>query len=176
MVSDTPHRILLEGEDNSYQKDSGIADGVVSPGQLVDVSGTDTSGATTEFTFARNSTDGAVTVPRIAVELSKTGQTIDDDYADGDYLEFRTFQQGEEAYIQVFDGDNAGASGTDTSDNANIATGDYLVAYGGSGEQGTFRAYDSGDGDTEGLKLFQALEDQDNSGGTSPAFVRAVKV
>jgi len=176
MVADDPNVITLEGDDDSYQRESGVATGTVTPGQIVERNGTSSSGATDETQVQRNTTDGAVLVPRIALEYSKTGKGIGDDYADGDNIEWRVFESGDEAYIPIFDGSNAGAAGTDTSDNANISEDDYLVPYSGSGEDGNFRAFDSGDGDAEGQKMFQALEGVDNSGGSSPAYIRAEKV
>jgi hypothetical protein len=176
MVSDDPNVITVEGDDDSYQRDSGVATGTISPGQILERNGTSSSGATDETQVQRNSSDGAVLVPRIALELAKTGKTIDDDYADGDYTEWRVFESGDVAYLPIFDGDNAAGTGTDTSDNANVSEDDYLVPYSGSGEDGNFRAFDSADGDTEGQKMFQALGAVDNSGGTSPAYIRAEKV
>jgi len=176
MVSDNPNVITVEGDDDSYQRDSGVATGTVTPGQILERNGTSSSGATDETQVQRNSSDGAVLVPRLALELAKTGKTIDDDYADGDYIEWRVFESGDVAYLPIFDGDNAGGTGTDTSDNANISEDDYLVPYSGSGEDGNFRAFDSGDGDAEGQKMFQALESVDNSSGSSPAYILAEKV
>lgn len=173
MVSTEPNVITVEGDDDSYQRDSGIANGAINPGDLVELVGFSSGGATDEKDLSKNSTDGANIVPRVALELAKTGQTIDDAYADGDYTEFRTFESGDVAQVRVFDGANAGASGTDLSANANISVGDYLVAYGGAGEQGTVRAFD---GDNQGAKLFQAIEAVDNSSGSTPAFIKAVKV
>lgn len=179
MVSTDPSTVTLEGDDDSYQRDSGKATGTVSPGQILERNGSDTSGADDQTQVQRNSTDGAVAVPRIALELAKTGQTIEDDYASGDYIEWRVFESGDEAYIPIFDGANATTSdgtSTDDSGNANIAEDDYLVPYAGAGENGNFRAFDSGNGDSEGQKMFQALEAVDNSGGSDIAYVRAEKV
>jgi len=176
MASDRANTITLEGDDDSYQRESGEANGTITPGQLLNFDGLETSAGSDEVLVVRNNTDGAVVVPRIALELAKTGKTKEDDYADGDYIEWRVFESGDVALVQVFDGSNAGGTGTDTSDNANISAGDYLVPYSGSGEDGTFRAFDSGDGDAEGQKMFQAVEAQDNSGGSNPAFVAAEKV
>lgn len=176
MVSDTPNTITLKGDDDSYQRDSGLTTGVVSPGQLLELNGTDSSGATTERQVQRNSTDGTVTVPRIALESAKLGKTITDDYESGDYAEWRVFEAGDVAYLLVFDGANAAGAGADAGSNANISDGDFLVPYSGDGEDGCFRKYDSGNGDTEGAKMFQAVETLDNSSGSDPAFVRAEKL
>jgi len=176
MVSTEPNTITIEGDDDSYQRESGVATGTVSPGQLVERNGSSSAGATDETQVQRNTSDGAVLVPRIAVELGKTGKTIDDDYADGDYIEWREFETGDVAYLPIFDGANAGGTGTDVSTNANIAEDDYLVPYSGSGEDGNFRAFDSGNGDTEGAKMFQAIGAQDNSSGSDIAYAKAVKV
>lgn len=176
MVSSDPNVITVEGDDDSYQRDSGVATGTVTPGQILERNGTSAAGATDETQVQRNTSDGAVLVPRLAVELSKTGKSIDDDYADGDYIEWRVFESGDVAFLPIFDGSNAAGTGTDVSANADIAEDDYLVPYSGGGEDGNFRAFDSANGDTEGAKMFQALEGFDNSTGTSPAYILAEKV
>jgi len=172
MVKTDPDTILLEGEDNSYQRSRFEADGTITPGQVVEITGEDTSSADDIYLGQRYSTSAEKTAVRIALELAKTGKTISDDYADGDYGEFRVFDSGEQFYGQLFGGSNAAGTGADTSDNANISLGDRLVVYAGSGENGTFRALDTGDGDAEGAALVEAKEAVDNSGGSSPARIR----
>lgn len=173
MVSTDPNVITVEGDDDSYQRDSGIANGSVHPGDLIELVGLSSGGATDEKDLSKNAADAANLVPRVALELAKTGKTIDDAYADGDYTEFRTFESGDVAQVRVFDGGNAAGTGTDLSANANISVGDFLVSYGGAGVNGTVRAFDA---DAEGAKLFQAVEAVDNSAGTEPAFIQAVKL
>lgn len=175
MAATDPNKIVLEGDDDSYQRESGLTSSVVSPGQVLERNGTDSSAASDETQVQRNTTDGAVLVPRVALASAKLGKTIDDDYGSGDYAEWRVAESGDVYYLLVFDGGNAGGAGTDVSANANIAEDDYLVPYSGSGEDGNFRKWVSGT-DNEGTKMFQALEAQDNSAGTDPAFVRAEKV
>lgn len=166
-----PESVLLEGDDDSYQMESGIATAVVTPGRLVDVTGFDTTGASDEPQISEYDTDGSNIVARFAMELSKVGKTIDDDYASDDYAEFRVFEAGEEAYGFVFDGSNAAAAGTDLSANANLAVGDYVTTYSGGGDTGCVRKWVSGT-DTEGAKIAQVKEAVDNSAGSSPARVR----
>jgi hypothetical protein len=175
MVKDNPDTILLEGDDDSYQRENAEADGVVTPGQIVEVTGQDTSAANDVDLVQRYSTSAEKCVLRVALEMAKTGKTIDDDYADGDYFEYRTFESGDEFYGLVFDGTNAGGTGADLSANANISQGDRLVVYAGSGENGNLRNLDTGNGDAEGAALVEALEDVDNSTGSTPARIR-VKV
>lgn len=175
MVSSDPNTILLEGDDDSYQRANAEADGTVTPGQIVERTGTDTSAANDVPLVTRYSTSAEKCVLRVALELAKTGKTIADDYADGDYLEYRTFESGDEFYGFVFDGSNAAGTGADLSANANISQGDRLVVYAGAGENGNLRNLDTGNGDAEGAALVEALEDVDNSSGSTPARIR-VKV
>ena len=166
-----PESVLLEGDDDSYQTESGIATAGITPGKLVDVTGYDTAGASDEPQISEYDTDGARILARFAMELAKTGKTIDDDYASDDYAEFRVFEAGEEAYGFVFDGSNAAGSGTDLSSNANLSVGDYVTTYSGGGDTGCVRKWVSGT-DPEGAKLAQVKEAVDNSGGGSAARVR----
>lgn len=175
MVSDSPNTILLEGDDDSYQRSNAEADGVVTPGQLVEVTGVDTSAANDVDLVQRYSTSAEKASVRVALELAKVGKTIDDDYADGDYFEYRVFEPGDEFYGLVFDGSNAAGTGADLSANADISRGDRLVVYAGAGENGNLRNLDTGNGDAEGAALVEALESVDNSAGSTPARIR-VKV
>jgi len=172
MVSTDPNTILLEGDDDSYQRSNAEADGVVTPGQMVEVTGTDTTAANDVDLVQRYATSAEKAVLRIALNLAKTGKTISEDYADGDYLEYRTFETGEEFYGLVFDGANAAGTGADLSANATIAKGDRLVVYAGNGENGNFRKLDTANGDEEGAALVEAKEAVDNSGGSTPARIR----
>jgi len=175
MVKTNPDVVLLEGDDDSYQRSNAEADGVVTPGQLVEVTGVDTTAANDVELVQRYSTSAQKCSIRVALELAKTGKTIEDDYADGDYFEYRVFEPGDEFYGLVFDGDSAAGTGADLSANADISRGDRLVVYAGAGENGNLRALDTANGDEEGAAIVEALEDVDNSTGTSPARIE-VKV
>jgi len=175
MVNDNPQTILLEGDDDSYQRSNAEADGTITPGQIVEVTGTDTTAANDVDLVQRYSTSAQKCVLRVALEMAKTGKIISDDYADGDYLEYRVFESGDEFYGLVFDGTNAAGTGADLSANANISQGDRLVVYAGAGENGNLRNLDTANGDEEGAALVEALEDVDNSSGSTPARIR-VKV
>jgi hypothetical protein len=172
MVKSNPDTIVLEAEDDSYQRTNAEADGTITPGQIAEITGTDTSAANDVDLVQRYSTSAEKCALRVALEQAKTGKTIEDDYADGDYLEYRVFDSGEVFYGLVFDGANAAGTGTDTSDNANISKGDRLVVYAGSGENGNLRNLDTGDGDAEGAALVEAKEAVDNSSGSDPARIR----
>jgi len=175
MVKTNPDVVLLEGDDDSYQRSNAEADGVVTPGQLVEVTGVDTTAANDVELVQRYSTSAQKCSIRVALELAKTGKTIEDDYADGDYFEYRVFEPGDEFYGLVFDGDSAAGTSADLSANADISRGDRLVVYAGAGENGNLRALDTANGDEEGAAIVEALEDVDNSTGTSPARIE-VKV
>lgn len=172
MVSSDPNAILLEGDDDSYQRSNAEADGTVTPGQIVEVTGTDTSAANDVDLVQRYSTSAEKCVLRVALELAKVGKTIDDDYSDGDYLEYRVFESGDEFYGLVFDGSNAAGTGADLSANADISKGDRLVVYAGAGENGNLRNLDTSNGDAEGAALVEAKEAVDNSTGSTPARIR----
>lgn len=172
MVKSDPDTILLEGDDDSYQRSNAEADGPITPGQIVEFTGVDTSAANDVYLGQRYSTSAEKCLVRVALELAKTGKTIEEDYVDGDYLETRAFESGEEFYGLVFDGANAGGTGADLSANANVSIGDRLVVYAGSGENGNLRALDTGNGDSEGAAIVEAKESVDNSGGSDPARIR----
>ena len=172
MVKSNPDTVLLEADDDSYQRSEAEADGTVTPGQLVEVTGTDTSAANDVELVQRYSTSAEKAGVRVALELAKTGKTLEEDYADGDYFEYRVFEPGDEFYGLVFDGSNAAGAGADLSANADISQGDRLVVYAGAGENGNLRNLDTGNGDSEGAALVEALEDVDNSTGSDPARIR----
>lgn len=172
MVSSNPNTILLEGDDDSYQKSNLEADGPITPGQIVEFTGVDSSAANDVFLGQRYSTSAEKCMVRVALELAKTGKTIDDDYADGEYGESRVFESGEEFYGLVFDGANAAGTGTDLAANADVALGDRLVVYAGAGEAGNLRALDTANGDAEGAAIVEAKEAVDNSTGSTPARIR----
>lgn len=88
-----------------------------------------------------------------ATEYTPSGRTIDDDYASGDQVIFKTFQPGASVYALV----PAAA--------AAITEGDFLVSNG----DGTLRLQTA---TSTGVQIAQALEAVDNSAGGSPARIR----
>lgn len=171
MVTKTdPDTVLLHAKDDDPK--FGEASGTVTPGQLLELSGIQTSGANDERQFQRYSTSAEKCAVRVATEYEKTGRGIDDDYSSGDAMEYRTLESGDEFFGFVFDGDNAAGTGADLSANANISVGDRLVVYAGAGEDGNLRNLDTGNGDSEGAAIVEALEAVDNSSGGSPARIR----
>lgn len=173
MVSKSnPDTVLLHGDDASGDRKDGEASGTITPGDHIELSGVQTSGAADERQFQRHSADGAKAAVRVALEYAKAGRSIDDDYSSGDHLEYQTLESGDEFYGFVFDGGNAGGAGTDLSANANISVGDRLVPYSGGGQDGTFRNLDTGNGDSEGAAVVEAVEAVDNSAGSSPARIK----
>ena len=170
MVDTDPNVITLQADDDSYQAQTNAeADGVITPGQIIENSGTDTTGANNVDLFQRVSTSAENIALRIALAYVNTGKTIDDDYADGDSLRYRSYESGDRFYGLVFDGTNAAGTSADLSANANISKGDRLVAYAGAGENGNFRKLDTANGDDEAAALVEAKEAVDNSSGSSPA-------
>lgn len=164
MAKEDPETIVLEGRLDDHEE--GVTSGTVTPGEALERNGSVSGGATTEPQVQRNASDGVNRVLRVAVEQDGTGRGIDDDYSSGDKIQWKELVSGDVFYGFVFDGTNAGGSGTDVSANANVSEDDYLTFYSGSGQDGTFRAVDS---DAEGAKQVQALEAVDNSAGSDPA-------
>lgn len=177
MAKENPDTVILGGVDER-QYEEGIVDGTVTPGDLIIRAGSQDVGAVTEEQVVRSDADGAKIVPRVAIEEQRggVGRSLDDDYQDGDECSYVVAEPGDEFYMFVFGGSNAAGTSTDTSDNANISDGESLVAYSGSGQGGTLRALDTGDGDTQGAVLFEAQEGVDNSSSSSPARIKVKKV
>lgn len=150
----TPSTIILHGEDNARDRKDGVAQSAITPGQLVEVTGT-VSGSTTKQIDVHSSA-AADTVPRFALEYSHTGGGIDDDYAVDDHMEYRTFKPGEEVNAFLAAGEN-------------VSEGATLVADG----SGNLRLIDTSGGDAEGVAVAEALESVDNSGGSSAVRIRA---
>lgn len=160
--------ILLHGpEDENEVVKEAEADATITPGEVVHMTGLGTAGASTERRFSQHDTDG-VRPRHIALEQSYAGRGIADDYSDGDHFVYATLAPGMEVRAFVFDGSNAGSTGTDVSANANISAGDYLVGYSGAGVTGVLRAYDSSNDDV-GAIVGQATEAVDNSAETTAA-------
>lgn len=168
----TPSTIILHGDDTSRDRKDGKAQSAITPGEILDVSGTEDTGADDIKQVDPHDADAVKTSVSVALEDSHTGGGIDDDYSTDDHVDYKVLEAGDEFYGFVFDGSNAAGTGTDTSDNANISDGDYLVTYSGSGDNGSFRKFDSADGDAEGAKLVQAREDVDASAEATPQRIR----
>lgn len=169
MIKSNPDTVVLKAKNDEHEE--GLAGGVITPGDLLAFDSIDTSNANDNDVYVRNAADG-VKLPLLVAEedqLGGVGDGMDDDYAADDSVTLRELQKGDVFQGHVFDGANAGGAGTDLSANANISAGDKLVAYGGSGEAGTFRAFD---GDNEGAKLVEARESVDNSGGSTKARIK----
>jgi hypothetical protein len=143
-----PNTILLHGRDSDIRR--GVADATITPGDVVQYSGTESSG---ELQFTRLNTDDAVDV-MVAEESADAGRGIDDDYSDGDYMEARAPLPGEQFYMWLI----AGGDATASSD-ANVSVGDVLAP---SGTDGTLEAAGSNSNGS-----FVAVEAVDNSGASS---------
>lgn len=173
MAKDNPDAVILGGVEEE-QYDEGVASGTVTPGDVVEKTGTNTNGAEDEGEFARNASDGAKVMRRVAIEAQRggVGRGLDDDYKSGNEISYAEFESGDEGYLFVFDGANAGGAGTDVAANANISDGERLTVYSGGGQDGTLRALDTGNGDTQGAALFEAQEAVDNSAGSAPTRIK----
>jgi hypothetical protein len=148
-----PNTVLLHGIINDEQ--DGVADGTVTPGDVAEFSGTESSG---ELQVTRLNSDDAVD-PLVALESADTGRGIDDDYSDGDYCIVRRPVPGERYYMNLI----AGGDATAGSD-ANVSVGDVMAP---SGTDGTIEA-----AGTNSNGSFEAVEAVDNSGASSGDHVR----
>jgi hypothetical protein len=149
----TPETITLKARDAQIL--DAVADGTVTPGDVCDYSGTESSG---ELQATRQGTDDAPDV-LVATEYAQAGKGIDDDYADGDYIQLRRPLPGERYYARLV----AGGDATAGSD-ANVTVGDVLAP---SGTDGTLEL-----AGTEANASFQAVEAVDNSGAASGEHAR----
>jgi len=172
MADDT---VLLRADDDPGTVKRDRANGTITPGDVIELGGVNTAGASTERNFTRVSTDAAGGPFRVALVYTTAGREKSDDYEAGDELRYLPLETGDEFDGFVFGGGNAGGAGTDVSGNANISTGDKLVTYSGGGQDGTLRAYDSANDDA-GSIVGVALEDVDNSGGSDPARIEVEAV
>jgi len=168
MAKDSPDRVLLGGHyDSNWVKD-GIATAAVTPGDLVEVTGYDTTGADDSQQLQWHSsvpsteTEGSA-LPRFALPYSKTGKGIDDDYAADDHVEYVTARTGVEVYALLA----AGESVT-VDDPLESAGNGKLALHTGSDDADTTATQTYYDGAVVG----HALEAVDNSGGSNPVRVR----
>jgi hypothetical protein len=165
--------VLLRADDDPGTVKRDIANGTITPGDMIELGGLNTAGASEERNFTRVSTDAAGGPFYTALVYTTAGREKSDDYEAGDELRYLPLETGDEFDGFVFDGGNAGGAGTDLSANANISVGDKLVTYSGAGQDGTLRAYDA---DDTGAIVGVAVEAVDNSGGTDPARIEVEAV
>lgn len=100
-----PNTIVIRGRD--AERYDGVADGAITPGMLIEPTGT----TETDLTYAAHSTAGGAAGARFAL-AGKAGRSISDDYADGEYIEYKHFLGGDEAYALLAAGENASVGET----------------------------------------------------------------
>jgi len=159
---------IVMGGPRAEEKE-GEATESITPGHLVEPANTDTE------QFQKHSTAAGPAEPVVATKAPYSGdptndtETVDDAYANGDYM----FAAGLKRYNRflgfVFGGSNAAGAGADVAANANISEGDLLVSYG----NGALRKYDPGNGDSPGAVVARARKDEDNSGSATQARIVA---
>lgn len=148
MAKSDPDTVLLHARDDDRKE--GEADGTITPGDAVEVSGEQTGGAKDLNELQRQSTDGEEGVLfAVAIEYSDTGMGIDDDYSDGDAMRYYVPLPGDELFMFH-----------NTSED--ISFGDQLVLSG----DGTLRALDTAGGDGDEAVVAEAREAVSNSTGT----------
>lgn len=122
----------------------GVADGAVSPGELVSRTGQDGDIPT----YGPHAAAGEFAEPYFAKEYSHTGMSIDDDYQDGDHMELRKGLTGDRYLAYLADGEN-------------VSTDDYLVSAG----DGSLQAA-AADGSDESGIVAKPAEDLENASGS----------
>lgn len=137
--------VTLHQRDNHVY--DGVADGAVTPGELLERTGTDSDG---NPQFAAHSTAAGAAKARFAKEYSHTGMSIDDDYSDGDHMEYRDGIPGDRFNAFLAAGEN-------------VSEGDKLVSAGNGALQAV-----TGDGTDAAVIVAEAYEGLDNSGGADP--------
>lgn len=80
------NRIQIDGGEGAYVKEEAIADGAVSPGMLVEL--------TSAGKVKAHATEGGYALCAVAVEDALQGDTVDDDYADGDLVTYHIQRRG----------------------------------------------------------------------------------
>lgn len=145
MAKSKPDTILLIGEPNRRQRE---AVGTIKPGNLIEL----TSGNTVQ----NHSTAAGRHARLVAVENDIAGDDLTHDYASGEVVQYNAFRPGDEALLNLADGENA-------------SIGDFLVSDGNGRVQ-----VDSGSSttDLEGSQVAQALEavDLSDSSAADPSF------
>lgn len=163
VTKSNPDTILLEAADDENRKHDGQANGTITPGDLVERDSINTNRAEDVFELTRTNED-SYTAPLVALEYAKTGRGIDDDYSDGDGVEYFRANPGDRFFMFVAPGDELS-----TSANANVSVGDTLGPAGSAGtdSEGALRT-----GVTTGNEMFEALEAVNNQGGTTAARIQ----
>lgn len=138
--------VVIRGRD--AERYDGVADGSVTPGMLVEITGT----TNTDRTFAAHATAGERAAPDFAL-AGKAGRSIDQAYGDGEYLEHKNFLPGDEVNALIAVG-------------ASVALGDLLESAG----DGTLQTVDATAPDQAVAKATEAV---DNTGGSDVARVIA---
>lgn len=164
VTKSNPDTIALKVANDSLGRLSdGQANGTITPGDLIERDSVNTNRAEDVYELTRTNED-SYTAPLVALEYSKTGRGIDDDYSDGDSVEYAVANPGDRFYMFVAPGDELS-----TSANANVSVGDTLGPAGSAGtdSEGALRT-----GVTTGNEMFEALEAVDNQAGTTAARIQ----
>jgi len=145
MAKTKPTTILLIGEPNRRQRE---ADETIKPGNLLqlDADGKVTNHATAQGRHAR----------MVAVESDITGDDLTHDYTSGEVVQVNVFRPGDEALLNLADGEN-------------VSIGDYLVSDGAGRVQ---QADSNSAGELEGSLVGIALEaiNLTDSSAADPSF------
>lgn len=168
-----PSTILLHGDDGSRDRRDGIAQAAVTPGELLEVSGSTDTGVDTARDVQPHSevpdlNGNGSALPRFALEYSHTGRGIDDDYAVDDHTEYRHCKSGEVVYAWLAAGESVSPDDPlESAGNGALQLHSGLSTVGdGTGSASETVADD--------LIVGYSEETVDNSGGADPVRVRVV--
>ena len=145
MAKTKPTTILLIGEPNRRQRE---ADATIKPGDLLQLDADDK--------VVRHATAQGRHARMVAVEQDFTGDGIEHDYEAGEVAQFNVFRPGDEALLNLADGEN-------------VVIGDYLVSDGAGRVQ---KADSNSAGELEGSLVAVALEaiNLTDSSAADPSF------
>jgi len=145
MAKTQPDVILVRGDPNRFQRDAAAS---ITPGMLVELTSSDT-------VQAHSTVDGRH-MRMVAVESDFTGDGIEHVYQSGEITQFNVFRPGDEALLNLADGEN-------------VSIGDYLVSDGAGRVQ---QADSNSAGELEGSLVGIALEaiNLTDSSAADPSF------
>lgn len=145
MAKSKPTTILLIGEPNRRQRE---ADGTIKPGNLLQLDA--------DNKVVNHSTAQGRHARMVAVENDIAGDDYQHDYAAGEVVQINIFRPGDEALLNLADGEN-------------VSIGDYLVSDGAGRVQ---KADSNSAGELEGSLVAVALEaiNLSDSSAADPSF------
>ena len=149
MAKSKPETIILRVKGGCPLFDEYKAEEAINPGHLVEI----ITASANRGQVQKNGTAGARIPRKFAIENDYVGEDITDAYSTGDRVKVVTFQPGEHVYVKL------------AASAAAIVEGDILTPH----SDGTMAKHSTAAHE----KMAIALEDVDNSSGTSEVFLAA---